>query len=135
MPTTTSLYCKRLVYAKTGGHCWYCGVELDFSGKCNSNPRAACIDHANPQNNGGGNHLSNLLPCCWLCNSKKHKKSVEEFRFWLMLKASGNWRASKLLRESLTECQTPFDSSILQAIEWLEAQVEPIVFWAEQNHL
>ena len=68
------------VWAKTNGYCWYCGKLMnpwsDFT-----------VDHMDPRKQGGGDELSNLVPCCKSCNSQKHAKTVEEFRQYLQGKA------------------------------------------------
>ena len=68
------------VWAKTHGHCWYCGKLMnpwsDFT-----------VDHMDPRKQGGGDELPNLVPCCKTCNSQKHAKTVKEFRQYLHSKA------------------------------------------------
>jgi hypothetical protein len=61
------------VWAKTAGHCWYCGTRM--------NPwQDFCVDHVMPRVHGGADTLENLVPCCSLCNERKGTKTVEEFR-------------------------------------------------------
>jgi hypothetical protein len=62
------------VMQKTGGKCYYCGVELlDLSIK-------ATVDHLVPVFRGGGHEMENLVPCCSSCNSRKGTSTIEEFR-------------------------------------------------------
>ena len=68
------------VWAKTNGHCWYCGKSMNPWGDFT-------VDHMDPRKQGGGNELTNLAPCCKPCNSQKHAKTVEEFRQYLQGKA------------------------------------------------
>src|ERR1043165_9306854 len=67
------------VWAKTHGHCWYCGKLMnpwnDFT-----------IDHMDPRTQGGGDEITNLVPACKSCNSRKNAKTVEEYRGYLMAK-------------------------------------------------
>lgn len=60
------------VYAKCGGHCAYCGVEITLKGMS--------IDHIHPRSCGGTNDISNLNPACRQCNNFKAVWSLEEFR-------------------------------------------------------
>lgn len=58
------------VYAKSGGLCWYCGID-----RCDRT-----IDHVVPISSGGTDDESNLVGACTLCNSLKGVRTVEEFR-------------------------------------------------------
>jgi hypothetical protein len=64
------------VWAKTQGHCWYCGKLLnpwdDFT-----------IDHMDPRKQGGGDEIPNLVPACKSCNSRKHARTVQEYKQYL----------------------------------------------------
>jgi len=61
------------VWAKTDGRCWYCGEQtnpfIDFA-----------MDHVLPVRQGGTDDLSNRVPACQPCNSRKRDKTLEEFR-------------------------------------------------------
>lgn len=64
------------VWAKTNGICWYCGEAM--------NPfENFTEDHMDPRKQGGTDELENLQPCCTRCNSRKHAKTVEEYRAYL----------------------------------------------------
>lgn len=64
---------RAAVWAKTGGHCWYCGVM--------TNPfENFHIDHVQPVIDGGANDLLNLVPSCQWCNLEKHDSALETFR-------------------------------------------------------
>ncbi len=60
-------------YERTGGKCWYCGDDLP-------DPWGMCLDHILSRSMGGTNDDNNLVPCCSRCNSRKHSKSIEQFR-------------------------------------------------------
>ena len=67
------------VWAKTNGHCWYCGKLMnpwsDFT-----------VDHMDPRKQGGGDEITNLVPCCKPCNSQKHAKTVVEYKKYIASK-------------------------------------------------
>lgn len=55
--------------------CVYCGER-----------QAATWDHIVPVFRGGRNIISNLVPACLTCNSRKGKKTLSEFRRYLKAK-------------------------------------------------
>lgn len=64
---------RAAVWAKTNGLCWYCGNPM--------NPFTQfAIDHVVPRARGGKDELSNFVPCCRSCNSRKAISGLEEFR-------------------------------------------------------
>lgn len=73
---------KAVVWKKTRGKCWYCGIDLVFQTviPCMGVPRGKnifTIDHVVPNRD---NDLDNLVPACNSCNTSKGTKSLEEFR-------------------------------------------------------
>lgn len=60
------------VMDKTGGLCFYCGVD--------GTGLRLQIDHMHPRSRGGSNKLENLIPACAPCNMKKRALTVDEFR-------------------------------------------------------
>lgn len=48
--------------------CAYCGIETTLT-----------ADHVVPLSRGGTNYITNILPACKSCNSKKGVRSVQEF--------------------------------------------------------
>ena len=102
------------VWAKTNGHCWYCGKLMnpwdDFT-----------VDHMDPRKQGGGDELPNLIPACKSCNSSKHAKTIEEFRVYLQEKAQHRFWGEHVLipvqaSHAVVEEQ---DESDLEAFEGL----------------
>jgi len=63
------------VAAKTDNRCAYCGIEFTPESDM-------VIEHIIPSCRGGSDDLANLLPSCGFCNTRKGKKSIEEFRTW-----------------------------------------------------
>lgn len=60
---------RAAVWEKTGGRCWYCGVQTIPW-------RNFCIDHVVD----GIDDLENVVPCCRRCNGRKGKRGVEHLR-------------------------------------------------------
>jgi 5-methylcytosine-specific restriction endonuclease McrA len=68
---------KSLVWRKSCGHCWYCGVIVDPF-------EDFVVDHFVSRARGGGDELTNLVPSCRWCNSAKGARTIEGFRQRLM---------------------------------------------------
>lgn len=69
----------RIVFEKTGGRCWYCGLVLEPLGNWQ-------VEHQMPRWGGGTDDLANLVPSCRGCNAAKGKRTVEEYRHSLLVK-------------------------------------------------
>ena len=63
---------RKLVYAKTCGHCAYCGCDLPYE--------SMQVDHAVSLHNHGEDSLDNMLPSCRECNYYKRGSNVDGFR-------------------------------------------------------
>ena len=74
---------RRRVYDKYGGHCAYCGIELEY--------RDMQIDHFVPLANqyylgidrAKLDDISNLMPSCRMCNHYKRSNSLRLFRRYI----------------------------------------------------
>lgn len=55
-------------FAQLGNVCYYCGASKPLT-----------VDHAVPLSRGGTDDISNVLPACRSCNSRKNKKTVQEY--------------------------------------------------------
>lgn len=78
MSKSISPFKRVKVYAKTNGHCAYCGDNLceeDFA-----------VDHVYPRSLGGSNHIDNLMPSCHSCNASKGTKTLDHYRMYLTAK-------------------------------------------------
>lgn len=64
-----------LVWRKSDGRCWYCGVVLTVG--------VFAIDHLVPRSAGGSNAPNNLVPACWSCNSRKGGRALARMRYLL----------------------------------------------------
>lgn len=72
-----------LVWLKTNGRCWYCGIETIPNTQDNFNRgNSFIVEHLD---NNGGNSIDNLLPGCSNCNRKKRQRTLEEFREYLTM--------------------------------------------------
>ena len=95
---------KSQVWAKTNGHCWYCGKLMnpfdDFT-----------VEHQHSRKNGGGDELENLVPACGSCNSTKNAKGVEDFRAYLVKKGD-----VRLWGEALVPVVNPREHELQQQL-------------------
>jgi len=111
------------VWAKTGGRCWYCGRELVDQQKHRHEymENWFVADHIEPKARGGTDALSNLTPACWVCNSSKGSKTLEEYRNHVAQRRAGIPDFSE------------------EQVAWLTAhgfrwpELPKVVFWGE-NH-
>ena len=64
---------RKQVHEKYGGHCAYCGCELEY--------KDMQVDHVTSVYwNNGGNEIDNLMPACRMCNFYKSTFTLEKFR-------------------------------------------------------
>lgn len=64
---------REKVYQKYGGHCAYCGAEIEYNDMQ--------IDHLHSvRNYGENNDFENLMPSCRQCNHYKSTLSLDRFR-------------------------------------------------------
>lgn len=63
---------KKKLYKLTNGHCAYCGRGLKFA--------EMTVDHVMPLSKGGNSGMTNYLPACRKCNSRKSNFTLEEYR-------------------------------------------------------
>jgi 5-methylcytosine-specific restriction endonuclease McrA len=79
---------KDVVYAKTGGRCFYCGKKienediLDEGGGVVTVRHHWNVDHKIPVSRHGTNAIENLVPACFSCNAEKGTMTDEEFVLW-----------------------------------------------------
>lgn len=64
---------KRLaIYIRDGLSCVYCGDGVETSTKLT-------LDHLDTRCSGGSNDASNLVTCCFKCNTARGTRSVKDF--------------------------------------------------------
>lgn len=114
---------RDVVYMKTNGKCYYCGVALNRPGWNGPKKKTFTIDHKTPKGAGGSNKLKNLVPSCKKCNNLKGMNDIDGFR----------WTMSKLRFEQ--ENGIRFSD---EQFKWLELNGRGIdlpehIFWFETN--
>lgn len=118
---------KEQVWSKTNGCCWYCGITLVRARPVDDDNRDVIhrwfvADHIVPQSQGGTDDIDNLLPACWICNSSKGTRSLEEYRLYVSMQAAG----------------VPFFKQ--DQIDWLRSQgfelpvIHSYRFWGERPY-
>lgn len=112
---------RQTVWNKSGGLCWYCGVELPEKGWH--------VDHFESQHKAGhidkqsNNALENLVPACVGCNLFKSASSLEGFR-----------RHIEKQKDTVRKYSSGF--RIAERMGIIEVFDEmPIIFWFEENNL
>ena len=68
---------RDVVWAKTDNKCWYCGRLFKTSGY---HKHQRTVEHQTPVCRGGTDDIYNLVPACRSCNSRKNKRTLEEYR-------------------------------------------------------
>jgi hypothetical protein len=63
---------RKDVLAKTGGFCFYCGIDLRVNNIWE-------MDHLYPHRSGGVDLIVNLFPACLNCNERKWSKNPVDF--------------------------------------------------------
>jgi 5-methylcytosine-specific restriction endonuclease McrA len=89
---------QQKVWAKTNGHCAYCGVPLNPPSLEGGDPNRFCVDHINARFNGGKDGLENLAPSCSRCNCTKRARSLEEFREIMLYKTHPRFTLEHIAR-------------------------------------
>jgi hypothetical protein len=93
---------RQAVYNKFGGHCAYCGNEIEI--------KDMQVDHVIPKRIGGMDDINNLNPACRRCNHYKRASSIERFRTLLLTlheRIKGNYI-----------CKVAEDYGIIAVKEW-----------------
>lgn len=106
---------KRIqIYQKTNGHCSYCGNPLSLDNWA--------MEHMNPKLKNGTDKIENLTPSCHSCNSKKNRKTVDEFRDYLTQKPIDEIRKTieHIRMYGITKNQSKTIEALEYAIKLLE---------------
>lgn len=91
------------------------------------------VEHLLPQCRGGTSDPENLVTACKSCNTAKRYRTVEEYREYL-IKLTPEGQARDALRQFISE-RASVDKSVLKALDWIEREIQPIVFWGERQPL
>jgi len=132
---------KFQIFNRDGWTCFYCGNRLCRSikdGTSDAYSREelatwACIDHVVPISAGGTDAHSNLVTSCRLCNARKGKRTLEEYRQKVSRSHNNYGRMADLLQEALSTSSTPFDEQVEIAIGWLAEQLPVVTFYGERD--
>lgn len=137
---------KASVWQKTGGRCWYCGIQTNpFSSgfkKIFVN-KDFCIDHVIPRKHKGGDELENLVPACWTCNNRKRDMTVEEFRKVISqyhglatTQEFANWRKGRWgFGDKVTRLVFYFETLQTKNEEILKQGADEIFFFTKPDYL
>lgn len=68
---------KRKIWRKSGGKCFYCGVEMHRHGV--KDDTKFTVEHLVPKSKGGKLQPSNCVGACFKCNTERAAKSIYEF--------------------------------------------------------
>lgn len=104
------------VYNKYGGHCAYCGCELDI--------KDMQVDHiesvylAELKNKEINDSIDNFMPSCRMCNYYKSTYTIEQFR-------------EKLTTMLMRNVRLPFDYRLALKYGLVKEDVKPVVFYYE----
>ncbi|MFJ6784621.1 HNH endonuclease [Streptomyces yangpuensis] len=70
-PRRLPTWVRRVVLSANGGYCTYCSSD---------GTRAEVVDHVEPLEWGGANHITNLVPACRSCNASKRDRTPLQWR-------------------------------------------------------
>lgn len=65
------------IYNKYGGHCAYCGKNIEYKKMQVDHLKPFCHFYFDPKIS---DHIDNLMPSCRRCNHYKRAESLESFR-------------------------------------------------------
>lgn len=77
------------VYQRDGLVCRYCGIQC-VEARQNDERKmtgVATVDHVIPRSEGGSNGFDNLVTACFTCNTRKAKRTGEEYAAYLAERA------------------------------------------------
>jgi hypothetical protein len=126
-----STHLRRRIFERDGYLCFYC--DKDVSGTFKDPLHSGSADHLLPVKRGGTDDLDNLVTACRSCNSRKSQKTLEEYRAYVAYNFGGYAKARDLLLEALQTTSTPFETEILNIIDWLSSQIPTITFPGEKR--
>ena len=112
---------RETIFNKSGGHCWYCGCQLQKKGWQ--------ADHFYPVVRVGDKMLypeldviENLVPSCAPCNNFKSSSDIEGFRFRTNEQFLNIQKTSTGLRQ-------------LIRLGLVEIEIKTILFWFEKKNI
>ena len=109
------------IFDLLGGRCAYCGTDVEFS--------SFHIEHVQAKHNGGKDK-GNRTVSCRLCNSRKTRRDLEQYRAAIIMAQLEMPRISETLATYLSR----LDFDVRKAEAKLISTVE-YLFWFEQQGL
>ena len=112
---------RELVYEKYGGHCAYCGCELEYKDMQVDHIKSVYVETMqNHWIDKQDDSIDNLMPSCRMCNYYKQADDIEGFR-----------RALKdvLMRN----VRRPFDYRLALRYGLVKEDIHPIKFYFETH--
>lgn len=112
---------RELVYEKYGGHCAYCGCELEYKDMQVDHIKSVYVETMqNHWIDKQDDSIDNLMPSCRMCNYYKQADDIEGFR-----------RALKdvLMRN----VRRPFDYRLALRYGLVKENIHPIKFYFETH--
>lgn len=111
---------RQRIYQRDNYTCWYCGKRLvpsttsafDSFAMQSDRSLIPTLDHLDPRVRGGYDLDSNLVTACRRCNSRKGKKTVEEYRRYLAVSVK---------------------SKEQDAAAWIRGECVTVAFWGERK--
>ena len=114
---------KRMqVYKKYGGHCAYCGCELEYKDMQVDHIKSLYIhsDRRSDMDWNAINDVGNLMPSCRQCNFYKNTGDIEYLR-------------KRLADDLVRNLRKPFDYRLAIKYGLVEEHIHPIVFYFEKQ--
>jgi hypothetical protein len=115
------------IWSMTGGHCFYCGVEVaPNNAPASISGETMHKEHYIPRARAKG-RKNNIVPSCTTCNARKSNLSITQFR----------QREQRRHIPTFTEDQRAFlarhDVDLVALVNLEDQRTPETVFWAENN--
>lgn len=126
---------RKAMIESGNSQCWYCGrtVKLNVGFDYKDIANQSTIDHLIPLTRGGSNEPENLVLACFSCNSKKRNRTVEEYRWLLIMQHPAN-KAITHLQAAIDLIDLPHVKlAIENVVQQIEGVAPYIKFYGERE--